>query len=130
MNRILLIDQKNILFSNSNSGKIKEAINLKSIKRDDLKVIKRDGRIQDFNINKIKLSIQRASDDMNMPMTESDSKSIVKNIYEKIQDHKKVLKKNESSIGCGEIHEKVLETLNEFGFNGLASFYNQASKLC
>ena len=49
-----------------------------------LKVKKRDGRIQTFNLEKIKLSIQNASDDMRMPLNESDVYSIIQAINTKI----------------------------------------------
>lgn len=84
-----------------------------------MKVKKRNGRIQEFNLDKIKLSIQRASDDMNKPLNESDSNRIVNTI------NAELLAKNKATIEYREIHSKVVEILNEFGFKDLANFYNR-----
>jgi len=45
-----------------------------------LKVRKRDGRIQDFNLGKIRLTIERVSDEVQMPLTGSDLDMISKSI--------------------------------------------------
>lgn len=84
-----------------------------------MKVKKRNGRIQEFNLDKIKFSIQRASDDMNKPLNESDSNRIVNTI------NAELLAKNKATIEYREIHSKVVEILNEFGFKDLANFYNR-----
>jgi len=88
-----------------------------------LKVKKRDGRIQTFNLEKIKLSIQNASDDMRMPLNESDVYSIIQAI------NTKIFKKGQDIIECNEIHGDVILTLKEFGFNKLAKFYDEGKKL-
>jgi transcriptional regulator NrdR family protein len=83
-----------------------------------LKVIKKDGRIQEFSLEKIKLSIQRASDDMKKPINESDSNRIANTV------NTRLLEKDKDTIEYKEIHIKVVETLVEFGFNDLADFYD------
>lgn len=88
-----------------------------------MKVIKKDGRIQEFDLKKIKLSIQRASDDMIEPLNESDSVRIANAITTRL------LEKDKDTIEYREIHNKVVEALYEFGFNELANFYDKASKL-
>lgn len=51
-----------------------------------MKVIKRDGRRQDFDLDKIIRSIEAASDDVREPLTESDLHNIAKDIEKTIKD--------------------------------------------
>lgn len=86
-----------------------------------MKVIKRDGRKQDFDKNKIKVSIMRASDDAKVPFNTSDieniTDSVVKVIGERVE------------IKVMEIHEITLKTLKDFGFNKTAELFDKVSDL-
>jgi len=83
-----------------------------------MKVIKRDGRIQKFDLNKIKTSIYRASDDADQPLNESDIENLAKNIEINIKDLQK------DSVSFDIIQELVLAQLEKSGFNVLSKYYN------
>lgn len=82
-----------------------------------MKVRKRDGRLQDFRIEKIMLSIERASDDAKKSINESDSKNISRMIKSEI----KKLAVNE--IESCRLKELIIRCLNELGFNSVAEVY-------
>lgn len=83
-----------------------------------MKVIKRDDRIQKFDLNKIKTSIYRASDDADQPLNESDIQNLAKDIEINIKDLQK------DTVSFDIIQELVLTQLEKSGFNILAKFYN------
>lgn len=83
-----------------------------------MKVIKRDGRLQTFNLNKIKTSISRASDDAEQPFNESDIDNIAKGIEEALENLQK------DTVDVVAIHDLVLSELEKVGFNVVARYYN------
>lgn len=83
-----------------------------------MKVIKKDGRTQKFDLNKIKTSIYRASDDAEQPLNESDIDNIAGDIETNIKDLKK------DSVNSYVIQELVVDQLEKSGFNVLAKYYN------
>ncbi|MCY6371770.1 ATP cone domain-containing protein [Clostridium ganghwense] len=87
-----------------------------------MKVVKKDGRLQEFDINKIKTSIMRASDDLNEPLNTSD----IDNIAHSIED--KIKKYNRYSMEALEIHQIVVEELKNNGFQHIAKAYDEGTK--
>ena len=83
-----------------------------------MKVIKRDGRLQTFDLNKIKTSISRASDDADQPFNESDIDNIAKGIEEGI------VGLQVDTIDAETIHSLVLSELEKTGFNVVSKYYN------
>lgn len=83
-----------------------------------MKVIKKDGRSQKFDLDKIKTSIYRASDDAEQPLNASD----IDNIAGDIETNIKGLKKD--SVNSYVIQELVVDQLEKSGFNVLAKYYN------
>ncbi len=83
-----------------------------------MKVIKKDGRTQKFDLDKIKTSIYRASDDAEQPLNESDIENIAGDIETNIKDLKK------ESVNSYVIQELVVDQLEKSGFNVLAKYYN------
>ena len=83
-----------------------------------MKVIKRDGRLQDFDLNKIKTSISRASDDADQPFNISDIDNLAKGIEVAIEK----LQKN--TVGVEIIQNLVLMELENAGFNVVSKYYN------
>ena len=87
-----------------------------------MKVKKRDGRIQEFNIQKIKLSIERVSDEINKPLTSSDIELVAKAIEGRIRS------KGSDIINAVEIHKIVVEELRNIGFTHIAAAYDDNNK--
>ena len=84
-----------------------------------MKVIKRDGRLEEFNLNKIKTSIFRASDDASEPLNESDIENLGKSIERGLQNYQK------GSIHSDIIQVFVLRELKKQGFGIVATYYSQ-----
>lgn len=87
-----------------------------------MNVIKRDGRIQELSINKIKLSIQKASDDINAPLTQSDIRNLIEDVDRKFKDIKVKI------IPAAQIRDIVYDVLLDNGFNELAEYYKSYKK--
>ncbi len=84
-----------------------------------MKVIKRDGRIQDFDINKILLSVENASDGADAPMASSDISNIGEDVQEKIDNY------GSGHIHSSKIHKFVVEALKKLGFSIVADYYDK-----
>jgi len=84
-----------------------------------MKVIKRDGRLQNFDLSKIKTSIYRASDDASQPLNESDIDNVAKSIEKSLKNYQK------DSIHSDIIQKFVLRELEKQGFKIVAEYYNQ-----
>ena len=84
-----------------------------------MKVIKRDGRLQEFDLSKIKTSIYRASDDAEQPLNESDIENLAKSIEKGLKNYQK------DSIHSDIIQTFVLRELESQGFKIVAKYYNQ-----
>ena len=82
-----------------------------------MKVIKRDWRLQDFDLSKIKTSISRASDDADQPFNESDLYNLARDIENYIGSLGK------DSIKADDIQQLVLDKLEKEGFQVVAKFY-------
>lgn len=87
-----------------------------------MKVIKRDGRLQNFELRKILLSIEKASDEINRPMTQSDIVNISKSIEMKIHKNYK------DEVPVGSIQDIVVSQLREDGFGSAAQHYEDYKK--
>lgn len=82
-----------------------------------MKVLKRNGTLQDYNLDKIKLSIERASDEVEQPFTLSDIEVLSRDI------HREVTKLERDIIQSEEIHNIVYNQLNSSGFSKIAKRY-------
>jgi transcriptional regulator NrdR family protein len=87
-----------------------------------MKVIKKDGRMQDFDIEKIKLTLERVSDDVHEPLTESDIKKLAKIINDVI------VNKNKEHVHSFEIRQIVIDQLRDAGFAHIAQAYDDYQK--
>lgn len=87
-----------------------------------MKVLKRDGRFQDYDLDKIKLSIERASDEARQPFTLSDIEILSKDI------HRKILNMGKDVIRSVEIHNIVYNQLKNAGFDEVAKCYRDYAK--
>lgn len=84
-----------------------------------MKVIKRNGLTQEFNINKIKTSIINSADDINTSLTESDANLICTQIENKI----KSIRKDGSNTSSYEIISVIIDVLKENHFSNILDSY-------
>lgn len=87
-----------------------------------MKVIKRDGRIQEFNINKIILTLEKVSEEIGEPFTESDINNLSGDIVNFIK------KIDGNTISVANIQDMVVEELVMLGFNKAAKHYKEYRK--
>lgn len=80
-----------------------------------MKVIKRDGRLEQFNLGKVKTSLIYASDTAEMELNESDIKMI---LYD-IENLLKNIRGKEGKISSIEIIGAIVSVLRENEFNKL-----------
>jgi len=86
-----------------------------------MRIIKKDGRAEEFNTSKIKNSVLNASTEINEPLTDSDLKIIEKEVLSIL----KVLNREETS--SYEIFAIVLKGLSRLGFKGVCKAYLKGS---
>lgn len=87
-----------------------------------MKVIKRDGRVQEFDINKILLTLEKVSDEIAEPFTESD----INNLLEDIESSIKAVSRDKVMVN--KIQDVVVEQLEKLGFNKAAMHYREYRK--
>ncbi len=86
-----------------------------------LKVIKKDGRVVDFNPDKIKVSLGNCGSDIGQHLNSMDLDILAKDIEKKLI----LLRGEEGKTSSYEIISLVLETLHQMGFKKIAnSYYN------
>lgn len=83
-----------------------------------MKVIKRDGRLEEFMIDKIRTSVARASDEAHSPLTDGDLNVIIERIMKDLNNP------NKDQIQSSEIRKIVSEKLNYCGFKNVAKRYS------
>ena len=87
-----------------------------------MNIIKRDGRIQELSISKLKMSIQKASDDINAPLTQSDISHLIEDINREFKNIKVKI------IPADQVQNIVYNVILDNGFNELAEFYKVYEK--
>ena len=80
-----------------------------------MKVIKKDGRLQDFDLEKIKSSILSATNDSKELLNESDVKILVEDINSKMKE----VKKDGEDTSSYEISGIVIAILKRDGFSDI-----------
>ena len=84
-----------------------------------MKIIKKDGRLEDFNIGKIKTSIENAGRDSETILNESD----IKILLEDIQRVLNLIKVNRDTTSSYEVIGIILDILRKDGFNNVLKSY-------
>lgn len=86
-----------------------------------MKIIKKNGEVQDFYDFKIRTSIKNSAKDCDYPLNLSDINILTKSVDRKI----KRLLKNDSEriISSREIRLIIFETLTEYSFSKVAKAY-------
>lgn len=87
-----------------------------------MNIIKKDGRIQELSMNKLRLSLQNASDDIDAPLTQSDISSLIEDINREFKQLKVKI------IPSKQVEDIVYNVLLDHGFNELAEFYGEYRK--
>lgn len=87
-----------------------------------MKVYKRTGEIQPFDLQKIKTTIANASDEIGQPMTQGDI-DYVSNYIQRL-----LVTQNEEIIRYCKVHQAVINGLKKCGFPDIAQAYDQSGK--
>lgn len=82
-------------------------------------VIKRNGRSQEFDINKILLTVENASDEAKAPMSSSDIGNVGEDVQAKIDSLCC------EQISSAEIRNIVVDTLKALGFSKVSEYYSK-----
>ena len=83
----------------------------------NLYVVKNNKKIQPFDYDKIKIVLEKISDEIKEPLTESDLNNIIKEIQNIIKQNKNKI------IASTEIKKYVTVALNKLGFRKIANNY-------
>ncbi|KRQ86891.1 Transcriptional repressor NrdR [Caloramator mitchellensis] len=84
-----------------------------------MKVRKKDGRIEDFDMDKLITTVENASDDVKEPMNLSDVENVVQEVEKRLIDEKIEV------LDSDFIKDVVVEKLIEFGFKDVAKAYQE-----
>ena len=88
-----------------------------------MKVIKKDGRIQSFDISKVRSSILGASIDSNTIINESDLKIVSNRVVNSIREENGI-------TSTYEIFAVIIDSLNKYRFKDIASAYLGYKEKC
>ena len=83
-----------------------------------MKIRKKNGTVVMFNPDNIKLSVERASDEVRQPMNEADLKAIARQVEEQAR------KEYRDEVTFRAVHMMVLYQLRTMGFTGVAAAYD------
>ncbi|MGI6085959.1 MAG: ATP cone domain-containing protein [Acetivibrionales bacterium] len=83
-------------------------------------VIKKDGRIQDFDVEKMRLSVANASDDAKAPMSSSDLDLVIKDVMASIE-----LVEISQHLDTAMLQKFIIDSLIKFGFSKVAKHYSE-----
>lgn len=89
-----------------------------------LKVIKRDGRVIDFNEENIKTSIANSASDSDIQITKKELELIAHAVEKTIIK----MRGADGVTSTFEIRNVIVRELNEFGYKGIASDFERQEK--
>lgn len=84
-----------------------------------IKVIKKDGRIVDFEAEKISISLGNCSSDLKTDLNKVDADLLAKDVEKKIRS----LRGSDGITSTHEIISLILESLSTMGFKKIAESY-------
>lgn len=87
-----------------------------------MQVIKRSGKLQDFNEGKILTSIMNSSDEINQPLNQGDIACVKERILGRVNSLKK------DKVMSQEIFKIIYEELINLGFSDVAHIYKVGSE--
>ena len=91
-----------------------------------MKVIKKDGRIQSFDISKVRSSILGASIDSNTIINESDLKIFSNRVVKVLNS----IREENGITSTYEIFAVIIDSLNKYRFKDIASAYLGYKEKC
>ncbi|MBE6053515.1 MAG: hypothetical protein E7212_06310 [Clostridium sartagoforme] len=89
-----------------------------------MKIIKKDGRLEEFNISKIKTSIENAAKDTGSFLNESDLKVIAEDIENTLLE----VRKDSCNTSSYEVTGVIFSVLTRDGFNSVLKSYIEFDK--
>lgn len=89
-----------------------------------MKIVKKDGRLEEFNVKKIKVSLENAANDCDAVLNESDLKILVSDI-EKTLDF---IRKDSLITSSYEVIGVIFDVLKRDGFNKVIKAYIEFDK--
>lgn len=89
-----------------------------------MKIIKKDGRIEEFNINKIKTSIENAAKDSGSFLNSSDLRILSSDIEKTIR----TIRKDSLITSSYEVTGIIINILKDDGFNNILRAYIKFDK--
>ncbi|EGT3617674.1 hypothetical protein FHH43_15825 [Clostridium perfringens] len=89
-----------------------------------MNIIKKDGRIEEFNIEKLSTSLSNAANDLNLTLNKSDIKIIVEDVEKAI----KSIRANNGVTSSYEVIGVVISTLKNEKFNEILKAYIEYKK--
>ncbi len=89
-----------------------------------MQIIKKDGRLENFNINKLSTSLSNAAKDLDIILNESDIHVISKDVEKVIGD----LRGEEGVTSSYEVIGVVIGTLNNERFTDVVKAYTEYKK--
>lgn len=87
-----------------------------------MRVVKRDGAVQEFKMSKVKTSIRNASEDTHKPITEGDVEILSRAI------EKRLLALMREEITSNDVFEQTLLVLMRYRFYNLAKQYREGAE--
>lgn len=83
-----------------------------------MKVLKRNGNLQDFNLDKIKTTLICTAEDLKEPLNSSDLNNLLSEINKAINRYK-------DPISYKDVHNTVTCTLKDMGFLDMSRAYDE-----
>ena len=89
-----------------------------------MKIIKKDGRLEEFNLNKIKTSIENAANDAGALLNQSDLKILSSDVEKAIR----TIRKDSLITSSYEVTGIIFSILKSDGFNNILKSYIEFDK--
>lgn len=84
-----------------------------------MKLIKKSGKIVDFNPDKIKTSIENTADDIGIFINSHEIEMVIKDIEEVLLN----FLRDETPTSSYEVRSLVIDSLSKFGYKNMAKSY-------
>lgn len=89
-----------------------------------MKIVKKDGRLEEFNSKKIKTSIENSANDCDTVLNESDLKILVSDVEKTLIN----IRKDSLVTSSYEVIGAIFEVLKRDGFNNVLKAYIEFDK--